>query len=92
MRIKMAASAAMVMMAVAACGGAAKEDAMKSVWASWGEMGQKASCEAAIQNGTNFYGPARALAAKAGNGVTQYDAQQFMLDVCPDAWLMGGVN
>lgn len=89
MGIKTAAVAAGVMVVVAGCS-SAKTDAIESVWNSWDVIQQKASCEAAIQNGTNFYGPAQGLAAVAGNGATQYDAQSFLLERCPDAWLMGG--
>lgn len=91
MRIKMAAiAAAAVMVAVAGCGGGAKTTAIQTVWNSYDEITRKAFCEAAIQNGENFYGPARGMAAQAGNGVTENDAQQFLLETCPDAWLMGG--
>ncbi len=62
---------------------------LHAVWSSFDTVGQKAFCEAAIQDGENFYGPAMAFAEKAGNGATQYDAQQFLLEFCPDAWLIG---
>ena len=90
MRTRIAASAAVVMLLVAGCGGGGETAAMQRVWDSWDDLTRKSMCEAAIQNGTNFYGPARGLAAKAGGGVTEYDAQGFLLEVCPDAWLMGG--
>lgn len=90
MRIKMAAIAAGVMVAAVGCGSNAEKDAsLHAVWSSFDTVGQKAFCEAAIQDGENFYGPAMALAEKAGNGATQYDAQQFLLEFCPDAWLIG---
>ena len=91
MRIKMAAIAAGVMIAAAGCGGSAekKDASLHAVWSSFDTVGQKAFCEAAIQDGENFYGPAMAFAEKAGNGATQYDAQQFLLEFCPDAWLIG---
>lgn len=91
MRIGWAAIAAGVMVAAAGCGGSggvSKDTAMQTVWNSFDTVGQKAFCEAAIQDGENFYGPARGLASKAGNGVTEYDAQQFLLQTCPDAWLL----
>ena len=88
---KMAASAAAVLMTVAGCGGGSETAAMQRVWDSWDDLTRKAMCEAAIQNGTNFYGPARGLAAKAGSGIDEHDAQQFLFDNCPDAWMMGGV-
>lgn len=68
---------------------AEKDASLHAVWSSFDTVGQKAFCEAAIQDGENFYGPAMALAEKAGNGATQYDAQQFLLEFCPDAWLIG---
>lgn len=92
MRIKMAAMAAVAMMAVAGCGSeAARTDALQSAWDSFDTVGHKAFCEATIQDGENFYGPARALAAKAGNGVTEHDAFQFLLNpgTCPNEWLFG---
>lgn len=89
MRIKMAAIAAGVMVAAAGCGGSAEKDAaLQAAWDSFGTTAQAASCKAAIQNGENFYGPALALADRAGNGATQYDAQQFILATCPESWLM----
>ena len=89
MRIKMAAIAAGVMIAAVGCGGSAEKDAsLHAVWSSFDTVGQKAFCEAAIQDGENFYGPALALADRAGNGATQYDAQQFILATCPESWLM----
>jgi len=84
-----ASAAAMVMLAVAGCGGG-QTAAVQTAWDSFDDVQRKAFCEAALQNGTNYYGPAQALAAKAGDGVTQYDAQGFLLETCPDAWLMGG--
>ncbi len=89
-RTAAAAVAAVVMVAVAGCGGGGETAAIQGVWASFDDVQRKAFCEAAIQNGENFYGPAQALAAKAGNGVDEHDAQQFLLDTCPDAWLMSG--
>ena len=89
MRIGVAAIAAGVMVAAAGCGGSAEKDAsLHAVWSSFDTVGQKAFCEAAIQDGENFYGPALALADRAGNGATQYDAQQFILATCPESWLM----
>lgn len=91
MRIGVAAIAAGVMVAAVGCGGSggvSKDTAMQAAWDSFGTTAQAASCKAAIQNGENFYGPALALADRAGNGVTQHDAQQFILATCPDAWLM----
>lgn len=88
MRIQTAAAAAMVI-ALTGCG-AGQTEALEGVWDSLDQVAQKAFCEAAIQNGTNFYGPAQALAAKAGDGIDEHEAQQFLLDTCPDAWLMGG--
>lgn len=62
MRIGMAAIAAGVMIAAAGCGGSAEKDAsLHAVWSSFDTVGQKAFCEAAIQDGENFYGPAMAL-------------------------------
>ncbi len=90
MRTRMAVVAAAVMVAVAGCGGGGETAAIQGVWASFDDVQRKAFCEAAIQNVENFYGPAQALAAKAGNGVDEHDAQQFLLDTCPDAWLMSG--
>lgn len=91
MRIKMAAIAAGVMVAAAGCGGGgvSKDTALQTVWSSFDTVAQKSFCEASIQNGDNFYGPAKGLAAKAGNGVTEHDAFQFLMEVCPDAWLVG---
>lgn len=67
-------------------------DALQKVWDSYDTVQRKALCGAAIQNGQNFYGPARGLAAVAGNGITENDAQQFLLEpsTCPDEWLNGG--
>lgn len=90
MRIGMAAIAAGVMVAAVGCGSNAERDAaLYRVWGSFDTVTQKAFCEASIQNGDNFYGPAKGLAAKAGSGVTEHDAFQFLLEVCPDAWLVG---
>ena len=89
MRIGMAAIAAGVMIAAAGCGGSAEKDAaLQRAWDSFGTGTQSLFCKAAIQDGENFYGPALSVAERAGNGATQYDAQQFILATCPESWLM----